>query len=163
MGVARFRLARIQLLNGSLYTWLGAKVLSQFSLMAGISEASTYNRNLHVPFTLDSGRQANGSVDFRLAVLMMQYFRDFGPMFENGILSNYSLSCRTSRLSDPCLEGGRRRQRIGQRPLATRRGTELPDAPAGALRMNTIVIAWLSFDDNQTPLNQAEVNYSHMT
>jgi hypothetical protein len=66
VGVARFRPARIDLLDGSLYTWLGAKALSQM-----------------------------------------------------------------------------------RRP--------------GALRMNTIVIAWLSFDDNQTPLDQAEVNYSHMT
>lgn len=32
-----------------------------------------------------------------------------------------------------------------------------------ALRMNTIVIAWLSFDDNQAWLDRAEVNYSHMT
>lgn len=34
-------------------------------------------------------RQADGSVDVRLAVMMMQYFLDFGPMVEDGILSNY--------------------------------------------------------------------------
>ena len=33
--VARSRPARIRLLDGSLYTWLGAKALSQFLLMGG--------------------------------------------------------------------------------------------------------------------------------
>jgi hypothetical protein len=32
---ARSRPARIRLLDGSLYNWLGAKALSQFSLMGG--------------------------------------------------------------------------------------------------------------------------------
>ena len=66
-------------------------------------------------------------------LITTRYFLDFGPMFEDGILSNYPLSRRTSRLSDPCLEGGRRRQRIGRRPLATGRGTGLLDAPAGSV------------------------------
>jgi hypothetical protein len=62
----RFHPARIHLLDGSLYTWLGAKALSQFSLMGGNPRGILYNRKPDVPFTVDSGqghksRQISGS------------------------------------------------------------------------------------------------------
>ena len=73
MGVARFRPARIHLLDGSLYTWLGAKALSQFSLMGGNPRGILYNRNPDVPFTFDSGQgKPDGLVDVGLAVMMMR-------------------------------------------------------------------------------------------
>lgn len=73
MGVARFRPARIHLLDGSLYTWLGAKALSQFSLMGGNPRGILYNRNPDVPFTVDSGQdKPDGLVDVGLAVMMMR-------------------------------------------------------------------------------------------
>ena len=73
MGVARFHPARIHLLDGSLYTWLGAKALSQFSLMGGNPRGILYNRNPDVPFTVDSGQdKPDGLVDVGLAVMMMR-------------------------------------------------------------------------------------------
>jgi hypothetical protein len=66
------RSARIRLLDGSLYTWLGAKALSQFSLMAGISEASLVTGSRRSIYTRLRPGQADGSVDIRLAVMMMR-------------------------------------------------------------------------------------------
>ena len=51
--VARSRPARIHLLDGSLYTWLGAKALSQVSLMRR-NQASSCDRHFNVSFTRDS-------------------------------------------------------------------------------------------------------------
>jgi hypothetical protein len=96
--------------------------------------------------------------------MMMQYFLDFGPMFEDGILSNYPPSV-AGRPAYPSLVS---KVDADGNELA---GVRLPpvEAPGRrmrrpeALRMNTIVIAWLSFDDNQTWLDRAEVSYLHMT
>ena len=64
-------------------------------------------------------------------LITTRYFLDFGPMFETASCLIIRPQSRTSRLSDFCVEGGRRRQRIGRRPLAAGGSTGCHDYRLG--------------------------------